>query len=600
VAIIFYAHLLTPLSFADDIKNEFLHLWKSRVQFPLARLARDPCHTIDAASKREWEKLYPDHPYQVVEFDPASYDAYITGKNALDIHGYRCLSEPCWRNRKARYRIPMADWSEFRLNKARLLCPKCQATFSKSSLFDSRTYAAFSHAAFGVRAFTLWDTPLRQFGPNGFIPTILDLIDSDPEANRAATPAALERYLRFLQLMKNNNPPILVPTLDIDLFWHTHQLNPAAYNAYCRHHIGRPVFHNDSIPSAPRSNAFSNTALAWATHYHEAYLDPSPATPNNTPLLTALSAHRTALTTQSTRLTTFDATHAALHASLLTASTHLATTTTAATAAQRTLTNLHLGATRLQLAARKIRPFAHIPLAGRHPKWEWARFYRTADKQRREELLAQREALVKESEEKRDGEVAVAVAAREAAEGEWGGWRLRWERVVGEREGLVRELEEVVKEREAGVVEVAVRGPRERTAGGGPVWAVVGVEAAVEAPIVAARRGGKAKAVVVGATTTWRDTWVKARKRVPDPCMQAGGWGGEGMAWYTGAWMGPDGGGGGGGYGGDGGGGGSAACGDGGGGGGGGGSGGGGCGGGGSGGGGGGGCGGGGGGCGGG
>ena len=49
------------------------------------------------------------------------------------------------------------------------------------------------------------------------------------------------RFHRFLDLMSCSPAGFFVPTLDIDLAWHTHQLASAQYNSDCRRYLGRYV-----------------------------------------------------------------------------------------------------------------------------------------------------------------------------------------------------------------------------------------------------------------------------------------------------------------------------------------------------------------------
>jgi hypothetical protein len=46
---------------------------------------------------------------------------------------------------------------------------------------------------------------------------------------------------RFLDLMTSSPVSFFVPTLDIDLAWHTHQLMAVKYNKDCRDYVGRFV-----------------------------------------------------------------------------------------------------------------------------------------------------------------------------------------------------------------------------------------------------------------------------------------------------------------------------------------------------------------------
>ncbi|KAJ2912588.1 hypothetical protein MD484_g7833, partial [Candolleomyces efflorescens] len=57
---------------------------------------------------------------------------------------------------------------------------------------------------------------------------------------------AIARYHAFLDLMASSPASFFVPTLDIDLVWHTHQLMNAKYEADCKQYIGRFVDHLES------------------------------------------------------------------------------------------------------------------------------------------------------------------------------------------------------------------------------------------------------------------------------------------------------------------------------------------------------------------
>jgi hypothetical protein len=59
---------------------------------------------------------------------------------------------------------------------------------------------------------------------------------------------SLERYRMFLHLMRQSRGSKLfcVPTYDIDLMWHAHQLCPLAYAADCQQLMGRLIDHDDT------------------------------------------------------------------------------------------------------------------------------------------------------------------------------------------------------------------------------------------------------------------------------------------------------------------------------------------------------------------
>lgn len=92
--------------------------------------------------------------------------------------------------------------------------------------------------------------------------------------NPFALRRAARRYYQFM-LLKNHSSPIsrnvLVPALDIDLCWHTHQLFPLEYRSWCISHIGRPVDHNDTITSSGLAKGLQHTSLLWLKIYQEGY-----------------------------------------------------------------------------------------------------------------------------------------------------------------------------------------------------------------------------------------------------------------------------------------------------------------------------------------
>lgn len=61
-----------------------------------------------------------------------------------------------------------------------------------------------------------------------FTAKMVDIDWNSPEA----LADAVSRYRKFLMLMKDHPSQIMVPILSIDLAWHTHMLNHAAYREY--------------------------------------------------------------------------------------------------------------------------------------------------------------------------------------------------------------------------------------------------------------------------------------------------------------------------------------------------------------------------------
>lgn len=83
---------------------------------------------------------------------------------------------------------------------------------------------------------------------------------------------ATTRYHKFMLLMnRDSKKPFLVPTMDIDLCWHTHQLFPRSYREWCLQHLQRAVNHDDTIGKGDLSQGLRNTSLAWLEAYREPY-----------------------------------------------------------------------------------------------------------------------------------------------------------------------------------------------------------------------------------------------------------------------------------------------------------------------------------------
>lgn len=84
---------------------------------------------------------------------------------------------------------------------------------------------------------------------------------------------ASRRYHQFMMLMKNDKKDrgMLVPTLDIDLFWHTHQLFNFHYLDWCDQHIGNRINHDDTIDQKGLSQGRVHTRDLWLKIYGESY-----------------------------------------------------------------------------------------------------------------------------------------------------------------------------------------------------------------------------------------------------------------------------------------------------------------------------------------
>ncbi|KAG6334620.1 hypothetical protein ID866_4472 [Astraeus odoratus] len=96
-----------------------------------------------------------------------------------------------------------------------------------------------------------------------------DFFDSD---NAVVLRHCITRYHAFLKLMADTSGSFFVPTLDIDLAWHTHQLTAHQYHEDCLELIGRYVDHDDKVEEGVLSTSFDVTCRVWQERYGVPYM----------------------------------------------------------------------------------------------------------------------------------------------------------------------------------------------------------------------------------------------------------------------------------------------------------------------------------------
>lgn len=79
------------------------------------------------------------------------------------------------------------------------------------------------------------------------------------------------KYARFMSIMRTNPRKMAVPTLDVDLAWHTHQLSARAYYVFCIERMGRLIDHDDKIDETRLNNSFEWTTKEYQDRYREIY-----------------------------------------------------------------------------------------------------------------------------------------------------------------------------------------------------------------------------------------------------------------------------------------------------------------------------------------
>jgi len=73
----------------------------------------------------------------------------------------------------------------------------------------------------------------------------------------------INKYGYFMQIIAGNTGSMAVPTLDVDLAWHTHQLSALRYYAYCVKLTGQLINHDDKVDEGRLSDAFERTVKEY-------------------------------------------------------------------------------------------------------------------------------------------------------------------------------------------------------------------------------------------------------------------------------------------------------------------------------------------------
>lgn len=81
----------------------------------------------------------------------------------------------------------------------------------------------------------------------------------------------IKKYERFVLLMKRYPDKTCVPTLDIDLAWHTHQLSPSVYYRWMIRNTQKFIDHDDKIDEDKLSESFEWTTRVYQDEFSEVY-----------------------------------------------------------------------------------------------------------------------------------------------------------------------------------------------------------------------------------------------------------------------------------------------------------------------------------------
>ncbi|KAG2218728.1 hypothetical protein INT45_006880 [Circinella minor] len=73
----------------------------------------------------------------------------------------------------------------------------------------------------------------------------------------------IRQYQKFLRVIRIYPSQVMVPTLEIDLAWHTHMLHPSTYRLFTFKYTGQYVNHDDNIVPERLSEFVKDTDKAW-------------------------------------------------------------------------------------------------------------------------------------------------------------------------------------------------------------------------------------------------------------------------------------------------------------------------------------------------
>ncbi|KIM59805.1 hypothetical protein SCLCIDRAFT_1185598, partial [Scleroderma citrinum Foug A] len=107
-----------------------------------------------------------------------------------------------------------------------------------------------------------------------FVQKIHDLGWTSPGFFDSEEDAVMLRHCmtRFLGLMAESKGSFFVPTMDIDLAWHTHRLLARRHQEDCLELVGRYVNHDDKVEEDKLATSFDVSCRVWQDRYGVPYM----------------------------------------------------------------------------------------------------------------------------------------------------------------------------------------------------------------------------------------------------------------------------------------------------------------------------------------
>ena len=84
---------------------------------------------------------------------------------------------------------------------------------------------------------------------------------------------AIERYKKFLYMRLKHKNLFVVPTYDMDIVWHTHQVHPVLYKEDTERILGEHLHHDDSVNDRKPGSKLDRSSAATGSTWREMYAD---------------------------------------------------------------------------------------------------------------------------------------------------------------------------------------------------------------------------------------------------------------------------------------------------------------------------------------
>jgi hypothetical protein len=119
-----------------------------------------------------------------------------------------------------------------------------------------------------IFALELGGAVLRQ---SVFVDKMHDLDWLHSPVARSTMDRLVVKYTRFIEIIATYPRRVAVPTLDVDLAWHTHQLSPRSYFNYTMLKCKKFIDHDDKMDEDDLSTGFEWTSKTYQKHFKQVY-----------------------------------------------------------------------------------------------------------------------------------------------------------------------------------------------------------------------------------------------------------------------------------------------------------------------------------------